>query len=86
MNTHKIAFIGLSLLVAACSDSGTESKPAPTAQDADTAKESTLTEQTKTWTEETKKLGAAAWDSTKEAAEKAADKTQEYYEAAKKKK
>ena len=39
MNTHKIAFLGLSLLIAACSDSGTESKPAPTAQDADAAKE-----------------------------------------------
>lgn len=84
MKFHKIAFLTLPLLVAACSES--TDQQATTSADKSTeaaGSESPLTEQAKTWTDETKKLGQAAWDSTKDAASDAADKSKEYYETAK---
>lgn len=77
MHFPKIALASLPLLLlGACSDSG-DQQAAP-----ESKHDSALTEQAKTWTEETKKLGETALQASGEAADSAAETGKEYYEAA----
>lgn len=77
MKICKLALISLPLMMGACTDSSNQQTSS------ESGKESALKEQTKVWTEETKKLGETAWQSTKDAANDAAVKSKEYYESAK---
>ena len=71
MKSHHLLVVTLPLLLAACGD-GTESES-----------QNRLGQEAKEWGAQTKELGKAAWDATKEAAGSAAEKSKEMYETAK---
>lgn len=73
MKIFKPMLVSLPLVMGGCTDS-TPDRP---------AEQSPLKEQTRVWTQETKKLGETAWQSAREAANSAAEKSKDYYESAK---
>lgn len=77
MKICKLLLLSLPLMLGACTDSSNQQTSA------ESGKESALKEQAKVWTEETRKLGETAWQSTKDAANDAAVKSKDYYESAK---
>lgn len=87
MKSIKIVLLSLPLVFAGCSESTEQTPtasaetPAPATPEA--APKPDLKAQAKTWTEETKKLGQSAWETTKDTAGDVADKSKTYYENAK---
>ena len=77
MKNRSLVLFSLPLLLAACTDSTNQQASS------EESRPSALTEQAKVWTQETKKLGETAWQSTKDVASDAAVKSREYYESAK---
>ena len=85
MKRSLILLATVPLLLAACSDkqeapaeSDAAAPPAEVAENGDSA----LGDEAKAWTDQTKKLGSAAWDSTKKAASDAAEAGGEMLEGA----
>ena len=86
MKVRQLTFAILPLVLSACGDGGDPTVvQQPGGITAPPAEETRLQKEAREWTKETKELGAAAWDATKEKTAEYAEKSEEYYETAKEK-
>lgn len=92
MKKLALTALSLPLLLAACSESvdsqktqQTATAPAPSAKAIESEPQvaSDLSQEAKAWSEQTKKLGSAAWESTKEVASDVADDSKQAWESTK---
>ena len=83
MKIQRLFIFTLPLILAACGDDGVQQQTA--GEEGTQTSESRLKKEAGEWMKETKELGAAAWDATKEKTAEYAEKTGEYYETAKEK-
>lgn len=90
MKMRELVLVLAPLMILGCGDQADKPVAEPTAGGGtETSMEETSGERLKReageWTKETKELGQAAWDATKEKTAEYADKTGEYYDQAKQK-